>query len=63
MADRDTNKEIVTAIRELLAAVEAAFERGISPEAINTALGPINLDHEDGVAHTKEMAERVRGLL
>jgi predicted DNA-binding transcriptional regulator AlpA len=52
----------VQAIHELVDAVNDARNAGISNEAIQAALGPISLDHEDGVAHTRAQAERVKGL-
>lgn len=53
----------VSAIHELIDAVNAARNHGVSVEAIQAAIGPISLDHDDGVAHTRAQAERVKGLL
>ncbi len=47
----------------MLEAVEAALEHGVSTDAIDGALGPISLDHDDGAAHTLAQAERVKVLV
>lgn len=53
----------ITVIQELLEAIDAAFERGVSPEAVIKALGPVSIDHDDGVAHTRAQAKRVKALI